>query len=190
MARGSHGGEYEDGWAILMMEAVQTSETLVSLHQSTWRYNPEDSQLRSHVCNIYTVIMWNVTKCASLFQTIKTRLSIGETNWYLRCVSSDFHSALLTQQILCKWQLYDFFSNYFIKYVFMLPKHELATKCYVSLSECSRQLHTTLVSSRYTHFWRHNIKLLMLPWLTQKWPASHRFGILSRKTHWVRCKKA
>jgi hypothetical protein len=26
-----------------MMEAVQTSETLVNSYQSTWRYNPEDS---------------------------------------------------------------------------------------------------------------------------------------------------
>jgi hypothetical protein len=32
----------------LMMEAVQTSETLVNLHQSTRRYNPEDSHLHSH----------------------------------------------------------------------------------------------------------------------------------------------
>jgi hypothetical protein len=32
----------------LMMEAVQTSETLVTSHQSTRRYNPEDSNLHSH----------------------------------------------------------------------------------------------------------------------------------------------
>jgi hypothetical protein len=32
----------------LVMEAVQTSETLVNLHQSTRRYNPEDSHLRTH----------------------------------------------------------------------------------------------------------------------------------------------
>jgi hypothetical protein len=32
----------------LMMEAVQTSETLVNSHQSTRRYNPEDSHLRTH----------------------------------------------------------------------------------------------------------------------------------------------
>jgi hypothetical protein len=31
----------------LMMEAVQTSETLVNSHQSTRRYNPEDSHLIS-----------------------------------------------------------------------------------------------------------------------------------------------
>jgi hypothetical protein len=30
----------------LMMEAVQTSETLVNLYQSTWHYNPDDSHLR------------------------------------------------------------------------------------------------------------------------------------------------
>jgi hypothetical protein len=35
-----------------MMEAVQTSETMVNLYQSTWRYNPEDSHL-IHVKRIY-----------------------------------------------------------------------------------------------------------------------------------------
>jgi hypothetical protein len=32
----------------LMMEAVQTSETSVNSYQSTRRYNPEDSHLRTH----------------------------------------------------------------------------------------------------------------------------------------------
>jgi hypothetical protein len=32
----------------LKMEAVSTSETLVNLYQSTWRYNPEDSHF--HGC--------------------------------------------------------------------------------------------------------------------------------------------
>jgi hypothetical protein len=32
----------------LMMEAVQTSETLVKSYQSTRLYNPEDSHLHSH----------------------------------------------------------------------------------------------------------------------------------------------
>jgi hypothetical protein len=31
-----------------MMEAVQTSETVVNLYQSTRRYNPEDSHLHNH----------------------------------------------------------------------------------------------------------------------------------------------
>jgi hypothetical protein len=30
----------------LMMEAVQTSEALAKFYQSTWRYNPEDSNLQ------------------------------------------------------------------------------------------------------------------------------------------------
>jgi hypothetical protein len=30
----------------LMMEAVQASETVVNLYQSTWCYNPEDSHLQ------------------------------------------------------------------------------------------------------------------------------------------------
>jgi hypothetical protein len=32
----------------LMMEAVQTSETLINSYQSTRRYNPDDSHLQSH----------------------------------------------------------------------------------------------------------------------------------------------
>jgi hypothetical protein len=32
---------------VLLMEAVQTSETLVNLYQSTRRYNPEGSHLRA-----------------------------------------------------------------------------------------------------------------------------------------------
>jgi hypothetical protein len=33
---------------VLMMEAARTSETLVNFYQTTGRYNPEDSHLRSH----------------------------------------------------------------------------------------------------------------------------------------------
>jgi hypothetical protein len=32
----------------LMMEAARTSETLVNFYQTTRRYNPEDSNLRTH----------------------------------------------------------------------------------------------------------------------------------------------
>jgi hypothetical protein len=40
--------EVTDKKFALMMEAVQTSETLVNSYQSTRRYNPEDSHLHSH----------------------------------------------------------------------------------------------------------------------------------------------
>jgi hypothetical protein len=33
----------------LMMEAVRTSETLVNLHQSKRRYNPEDGYRQGHL---------------------------------------------------------------------------------------------------------------------------------------------
>jgi hypothetical protein len=33
---------------VLMMEAASTSKTLVNVHQTTRRYNPEDSHLRTH----------------------------------------------------------------------------------------------------------------------------------------------
>jgi hypothetical protein len=32
----------------LMMEAARTSETLINVYQTTRRYNPEDSHLRTH----------------------------------------------------------------------------------------------------------------------------------------------
>jgi hypothetical protein len=36
------------GCIALMMEAARTSETLVNFYQTTRRYNPEDSHLRTH----------------------------------------------------------------------------------------------------------------------------------------------
>jgi hypothetical protein len=35
----------------LMMDAARTSETLVNFYQTTRRYNPEDSHLRSLLCS-------------------------------------------------------------------------------------------------------------------------------------------
>jgi hypothetical protein len=40
--------EPSSGDIALMMEAERTSETLVNIYQTTWRYNPEDSHLRTH----------------------------------------------------------------------------------------------------------------------------------------------
>jgi hypothetical protein len=34
----------------VVMKVVQTSETLINLYQSTWRYNPEDSHLHTNCC--------------------------------------------------------------------------------------------------------------------------------------------
>jgi hypothetical protein len=75
MTSGSHGGEYEDGCLLgcsamwtgmnsamlptiraLMMEAVETFETLVNSYQSTQRYNPEHSHfLMINVFLFYTM---------------------------------------------------------------------------------------------------------------------------------------
>jgi hypothetical protein len=38
----------ETGFIALMMEAAKTSETLVNFYQTTRRYIPEDSYLRTH----------------------------------------------------------------------------------------------------------------------------------------------
>jgi hypothetical protein len=38
----------------LMMEAVQTPETMVNLYQSTWCYNPEDSHFN---CDGYNSVI-------------------------------------------------------------------------------------------------------------------------------------
>jgi hypothetical protein len=50
-----------------MMEAARTSETLVNFYQSTQRYNPEDSHLRTHRRE-------NLKSCKeklALYQTLK-----------------------------------------------------------------------------------------------------------------------
>jgi hypothetical protein len=36
------------GLIAMMMEAAKISETLVNFYQTTWRYNPENSHLRTH----------------------------------------------------------------------------------------------------------------------------------------------
>jgi hypothetical protein len=47
----------------MMMEAVQTSETLVNLQQSTWCYNPEDSHLCTHHCeNLKSYLKNNLSR--------------------------------------------------------------------------------------------------------------------------------
>jgi hypothetical protein len=42
----------------LMMEAARTSETLVNIYQTTRRYNPQDSHLRSQYYMGYIVLCW------------------------------------------------------------------------------------------------------------------------------------
>jgi hypothetical protein len=45
----------------LMMEAARTSETLVNFYQTTWHYNPEDSHLHTHRCEILKSYMETVS---------------------------------------------------------------------------------------------------------------------------------
>jgi hypothetical protein len=40
----------------LIMEAVQTSETLVHSYKSTRRYNPEDSRLQCYLIGLQSII--------------------------------------------------------------------------------------------------------------------------------------
>jgi hypothetical protein len=46
----------------LMMEASETSETLVNSYQSTWHYNPEDSDLYTHRLENLKSYVWNAYK--------------------------------------------------------------------------------------------------------------------------------
>jgi hypothetical protein len=50
---GSHGGEYEDDCllGVLLMEAVNTSETSVNFYESSWRSVPENS--RPHIAFMF-----------------------------------------------------------------------------------------------------------------------------------------
>jgi hypothetical protein len=48
-----------------MMEAASTSDTLVNFYQTTQRYNPEDSHLRTRRCEnlkSYKIILENKSK--------------------------------------------------------------------------------------------------------------------------------
>jgi hypothetical protein len=58
---GSRSGDYEDlSFIALMMQAVQTCETLVNPRQSTRRYNPEDSHIHFRSC--WNLLTWTVLK--------------------------------------------------------------------------------------------------------------------------------
>jgi hypothetical protein len=61
-----------------MMEAVQTSETLVN-YQFTWRYNPEDSHLHLFTFNLRTSSF--IVLCSFPVEEIKTW-----TEQYTGCV--------------------------------------------------------------------------------------------------------
>jgi hypothetical protein len=53
--------KYEDG---CVMEAARTSETLVNVYQTAWRYNPEDSHLRTHrLDNLKSYTHQVISKC-------------------------------------------------------------------------------------------------------------------------------
>jgi isopropylmalate/homocitrate/citramalate synthase len=54
----------------LMMEAAQDSETLVNSHQSTRRYNPEDSHLHSH--RPEDIKSYLILNCLDIGKNVKT----------------------------------------------------------------------------------------------------------------------
>jgi hypothetical protein len=71
--------EHDDGdvnaGIALMMEAARTSETLVNIYQTTRRYNPEDSHLRTHLrdnLKSYTVMSMIKNKLEILKQSTDT----------------------------------------------------------------------------------------------------------------------
>jgi hypothetical protein len=44
---------------VLMMVAVQTSETSVNSYQSTRRYNPEDGHVHNYALNQFCKFLWS-----------------------------------------------------------------------------------------------------------------------------------
>jgi hypothetical protein len=67
------------GCSALMMEAARTSGTLVNFYQTTRRYNPEDSHLRTHRReNLKSYLIMNIRfiKCGeSLNPAMRNRCS-------------------------------------------------------------------------------------------------------------------
>jgi hypothetical protein len=60
-----------------MMEAARTSETLVNFYQTTRRYNPEDSHLRTHhrenLKSYISDFIYNICN-VSIYVFVKTKL--------------------------------------------------------------------------------------------------------------------
>jgi hypothetical protein len=70
----------------LMMEEARTSETLVNFYQTTRRYNPEDSHLRTQILFSFTVLQMNkipnqthnyTTHCVKIEYTLRRTLTLG-----------------------------------------------------------------------------------------------------------------
>jgi hypothetical protein len=78
-----------------MMEAAKTSETLVNFYQTTRRYNPEDSHLRTHCrenLKSYTLSSSSGLKMAAF----PTKLKLQETVLlsFVTVVQQSFHVTL------------------------------------------------------------------------------------------------
>jgi hypothetical protein len=68
----------------VMMEAVQTSQTLVNSYQSTRRYNPEDSHLCFESCNIAVSLI-----AQQIFQDeyiLKSSKTAEKCMNYIKCI--------------------------------------------------------------------------------------------------------
>jgi hypothetical protein len=67
--------------------ALQSSETLVNKYQSTWRYNPEDSQLHEnpYFINSFLISLW--TKCSQPFvlKNGKENRKVKDDGCYVGC---------------------------------------------------------------------------------------------------------
>jgi hypothetical protein len=81
-----------------MMEAARTSETLVNVYQTTRRYNPEDSHLRTHRrenLKSYLVklhyCIWTHLHCLEIIQSPPKVITVFQTavlirsNFYRKC---------------------------------------------------------------------------------------------------------
>jgi hypothetical protein len=65
-----------------MMEAASTSETLVNFYQTTRRYNPEDSHLRTHRReNLKSYLVDNLIVLSTILSS--TKILPNAHNYYL-----------------------------------------------------------------------------------------------------------
>jgi hypothetical protein len=63
-----------------MMEAARASETLVNFYQTTRRYNPEDSRLRTHRrenLKSYILILSYIGLPNGTFSSVKTKILVS-----------------------------------------------------------------------------------------------------------------
>jgi hypothetical protein len=148
------------------MEAVQTSETLVNIYQSTRRYNPEDSHIRTYrrenLRSYSLLFRLSYSSCVDVLHTNRVQDSIS-------MMAPNVLNTVLKVTLEIMWRVIHFIVRWI--YVF---------RFYVLIMCCTETVLQTA--------WRHSFSELYISLRTREYAGSKyrclRVSMLSRK--WIK----